>query len=506
MKLLDKSTELPIGWEITKIGKFAEVIMGQSPPSDTYNNEKIGLPFFQGKAEFTDLHPAIKKWCSEPNKIGLPNDILVSVRAPVGSVNIANVECCIGRGLSAIRYIECNKFLFYFFKHIEKKLDEQGTGTTFRAISGEVLKNFPIYLPPVKEQHRIVAKIETLFSELDKGIESFKTAREQLKIYRQSLLKHAFSGKLTEQWRAENPDKLENAQALLQRIETERQQRYQQQLKDWEANDKQGSKPKALKTLPPLTTEELAALPELPNGWIYIRAEEISDFITKGTTPSKELLFEGNGEIPFIKVYNLTKTGFLDFSIDPTFVSRKTHNGFLARSKVYPGDVLMNIVGPPLGKVSIVPDSYPEWNINQAISIFRTNLISSRFLATYLAHEDTVRVMMKKSKATAGQFNLTLEICRETLIPFCGKNEQAEIENLIDAKTFGIDQLDQTITTALQQAEALRQSILKKAFSGQLVPQDPSDEPASVLLERIRLEKAALSVKPKSIKPKRCSL
>jgi type I restriction enzyme S subunit len=166
----------------------------------------------------------------------------------------------------------------------------------------------------------------------------------------------------------------------------------------------------------------------------------------------------------------------------------------------------MNIVGPPLGKVSIVPDSYPEWNINQAISIFRTNLISSRFLATYLAHEDTVRVMMKKSKATAGQFNLTLEICRETLIPFCGKNEQAEIENLIDAKTFGIDQLDQTITTALQQAEALRQSILKKAFSGQLVPQDPSDEPASVLLERIRLEKAALSVKPKSIKPKRCSL
>jgi type I restriction enzyme S subunit len=398
------------------------------------------------------------------------------------------------------------KFFGLFLSNVERMLSEYAKGMGVQNISAKDIENLGFNLPPFQEQHRIVAKIETLFSELDKGIESFKTAREQLKIYRQSLLKHAFSGKLTEQWRAENPDKLENAQALLQRIETERQQRYQQQLKDWEANDKQGSKPKALKTLPPLTTEELAALPELPNGWIYIRAEEISDFITKGTTPSKELLFEGNGEIPFIKVYNLTKTGFLDFSIDPTFVSRKTHNGFLARSKVYPGDVLMNIVGPPLGKVSIVPDSYPEWNINQAISIFRTNLISSRFLATYLAHEDTVRVMMKKSKATAGQFNLTLEICRETLIPFCGKNEQAEIENLIDAKTFGIDQLDQTITTALQQAEALRQSILKKAFSGQLVPQDPSDEPASVLLERIRLEKAALSVKPKSIKPKRCSL
>jgi len=172
--------------------------MGQSPPSDTYNHEKTGLPFFQGKAEFTDLHPTIKKWCSEPNKIALPDYILVSVRVPVGAVNIANVECCIGRGLLAIRYPQCNKFLFYFFKFIEKKLDEKGTGTTFSAISGEVLKDFPLNLPPLLEQHRIVAKIEALFSELDKGIESFKTAREQLKIYRQALLKHAFSGKITE--------------------------------------------------------------------------------------------------------------------------------------------------------------------------------------------------------------------------------------------------------------------------------------------------------------------
>ena len=131
------------------------------------------------------------------------------------------------------------------------------------------ISNIP--LPPLNEQHRIVAKIEALFSELDKGIESFKTAREQLKIYRQALLKHAFSGKLTEQWRAENQDKLETAEALLQRIQTEREQRYQQQLKDWEATGKQGSKPKAPKTLPPLTAEELAELPELPKGWAWVK-------------------------------------------------------------------------------------------------------------------------------------------------------------------------------------------------------------------------------------------
>jgi type I restriction enzyme S subunit len=513
---------IPTGWIAESLGNLADKITkGATPTTYGYAFQRLGVNFIKvqnisnGYIDLCSITDFISEDAhqNQGKSILKVNDVLFSIAGTIGETAIVkshhlpantNQALAIISGFSKIlipKYLE-----FQLRSFVSQKTKDKARGGAMNNVSLDDLKSLKLLLPPYSEQQRIVAKIETLFSELDKGIESFKTAREQLKIYRQSLLKHAFSGKLTEQWRAENPDKLENAQALLQRIETERQQRYQQQLKDWEANDKQGSKPKALKTLPPLTTEELAALPELPNGWIYIRAEEISDFITKGTTPSKELLFEGNGEIPFIKVYNLTKTGFLDFSIDPTFVSRKTHNGFLARSKVYPGDVLMNIVGPPLGKVSIVPDSYPEWNINQAISIFRTNLISSRFLATYLAHEDTVRVMMKKSKATAGQFNLTLEICRETLIPFCGKNEQAEIENLIDAKTFGIDQLDQTITTALQQAEALRQSILKKAFSGQLVPQDPSDEPASVLLERIRLEKAALSVKPKSIKPKRCSL
>ena len=188
---------IPDGWALTSIINIAEIIMGQSPPSETYNDEKIGLPFFQGKAEFTDLYPIVQKWCNTPKKIALPNDILMSVRAPVGTTNIANVTCCIGRGLAAIRYPDCNKFLFYFFRLVDKKLNEKGTGTTFRAISGDVVKSTKIYLPPLPEQHRIVAKIEELFSSLDKGIESLKTAQAQLKTYRQAVLKWAFEGKLT---------------------------------------------------------------------------------------------------------------------------------------------------------------------------------------------------------------------------------------------------------------------------------------------------------------------
>ncbi|WEN40835.1 Type-1 restriction enzyme EcoKI specificity protein [Thauera sp. GDN1] len=368
-------------------------------------------------------------------------------------------------------------------------------------VSFEQIGDFDLLIPPAPEQGRITNKLEELFSELDKGVETLRTAQQQLKVYRQALLKHAFEGKLTAEWRARNPDKLESAEAPLARIQQKREARYQQQLAEWEeaqqaweAAGRTGSKPakpKEPKALPPLTAEELAELPELPEGWVYVKAEAISDFITKGTTPGKELLFDGTGEIPFIKVYNLTKTGTLDFTVSPTFVSQDTHNGFLARSKVYPGDVLMNIVGPPLGKVSIVPETYPEWNINQAIAIYRSELIQNKLLAAFLSSEINVRRMMSKSKATAGQFNLTLEICRDTIIPLCGAKEQEQLSRLLDEKLSNLEQLEKTIANSMQQAEALRQSILKKAFSGQLVPQNPDDEPASALLERIRAERAA---------------
>ena len=104
---------IPKHWQLKKLGEVCQIIMGQSPPSTTYNKNGIGLPFFQGKAEFTELYPIAEKWCNAPNKIAEPNDILLSVRAPVGTTNIANIKCCIGRGLAAIRY-DNYKYVFYF--------------------------------------------------------------------------------------------------------------------------------------------------------------------------------------------------------------------------------------------------------------------------------------------------------------------------------------------------------------------------------------------------------
>lgn len=500
MNLEDNSLKLPNSWIMVELADIGKIVSGGTPstkessywggniswisPSDLtgYSNKFIG----RGTKSIT------VDGLKNSSAVIMPTgSIHFSSRAPIGYTVISSSEMTTNQGFKSLVPVKgiFNEYVYYYFKSAKQLAESKATGTTFKEISGTAFGKLQIPIPPTNEQHRIVAKIEALFSELDKGIESFKTAREQLKIYRQALLKHAFSGKLTEQWRAENAGKLETAETLLQRIQAEREQRYQQQLKDWETNGKQGSKPKAPISFSPLKENELIDLPELPTGWIYVRAEDISDFITKGTTPSKEQLFAGSGEIPFIKVYNLTKTGHLDFTIEPTFVSKATHKGFLERSKVYPNDVLMNIVGPPLGKVSIVPNSYPEWNINQAIVRFRSGIVDSNYLCSFLLWEDTLRLMSKKTKTTAGQVNLTLEICRDINIPICGNEEQNQILSELELRLSIADQFDQTLTTALQQAETLRQAILKKAFSGQLVPQDPNDEPASVLLERIQAEK-----------------
>src|SRR5690606_21001770 len=136
------------------------------------------------------------------------------------------------------------------------------------------------------------------------------------------------------------------------------------------------------------------------------------------------------GDIPFIKVYNLTFDGSLDFSNKPTFVSHETHSKLLKRSKIYPGDVLTNIVGPPLGKVSIVPKIFPEWNMNQAIVAFRpiSRILNNRFLAIILLGDNlTTQRLNKTAKATAGQFNLNVSTCRTIELPIPPISQQEAI-------------------------------------------------------------------------------
>ena len=451
------------------------ITMGQSPPSSAYNSKQKGLPFFQGKAEFTELHPVTVKWCTESNKIAYANDILLSVRAPVGTTNIADQKCCIGRGLAALRYIHCYKFLFYYLRLIEKKLDEKGTGTTFRAISGDVLRNYPIGLPPLPEQRAIVAKLEQLFSELDNGIACLKKAQEQLKVYRQAVLKQAFEGELTKAWR-EQQTSLPSAQELLENITNEREH----------AAKHQGKK---LKPAIPLTQAEFDDLPELPNEWKWVKFGDISDVVRGGSPrPAGDPKYY-DGDIPFLKVADITKNDSLYIN-DYEFSIKEA--GLKKTRKIHKNTLLLSNSGATLGVPKI---TQIEATINDGIAAFLDLDSRSLFYAYYFWRSKTTE--LRRVNQGAAQPNLNTDLIKAVAYPLCGFNEQAQIVQEIETRLSVCDNMETTIKESLEKAGALRQSILKKAFEGKLLSMEelqitrnaPDWEPAEKLLERIRAEK-----------------
>ncbi len=184
------------GWTYKKLGEACQIIMGQSPQSEFYNDNGEGLPFFQGCSDFGIIHPVAKVYCSNPSKIALPLDVLMSVRAPIGSLNIANVKCCIGRGIASFRQIEnvsIYKYLYYILQASEKKLQNMGTGSTFKAIGKNSLQDFIIPLPSIKDQKAIVAELD----EINETIELLKQQVADLDNLEQSTFYSMFGDPVT---------------------------------------------------------------------------------------------------------------------------------------------------------------------------------------------------------------------------------------------------------------------------------------------------------------------
>lgn len=444
--MTSESTQYPPSWAVVPLGRFVNYNKGKRPSVlSKSQTPKCSVPYVDIKAFEEGI---VEQWTDGSDcQMCEESDFLMVWDGSRSGLVGRFGKGALGSTLMRLNFGKINnQYAFYFLqsKFLEINSRTKGTGTPH--VDPDLLWNYQFPIPPLNEQARIVNKIEELFSELDESVESLRSAQAQLKVYRQALLKNAFEGRLTATWRQENHftiDEFEKA--------------------------------------------ESSHLPEIPKCWSYVRAEHLCHFITKGTTPTKGNLLNGNGDVPFIKVYNLTFDGALDFRIDPTFVSNATHKGFLKRSICYPGDVLMNIVGPPLGKVSMVPDLFPEWNINQAIARFRPSRhLRPRYLMYFLLSSITVDRTAKKAKATAGQFNLTLAICRDIEVPLCHTLEQEQIVQILDAQLSNAAQIGSEIDLALSKTSALKQAILRQAFSGKLVGQDPSDAPTETLTAEVK--------------------
>lgn len=372
------------------------------------------------------------------------------------------------------------KFLFWNLKKYWKQSTiEKQYGSATNYIKMGNFTEYELFLPPLAEQKVIADKLDSLLAQVDNIKNRLDALPTIIKRFKQSVLSAAVSGKLTEEWRLSNKTTVVSLQEISNQHEASQKRKG---VKNYKA---------------PEDFDQKTQHYELPDVWRWFRAEQLCDLITKGTTPSKEKM-NSFGDVPYIKVYNLTFDGTLDFTIDPTFVSQSVHESELARSKVFAGDVLMNIVGPPLGKVSIVPATYKEWNINQAISIFRPVCgVTNKYLSICLRNEFLLDLTKAKAKATAGQFNLTLEICRDYSVPVPPLEEQTEIVRRVEQLFTYADQIEQQVKTAQNRVNNLTQSILAKAFRGELTADWRAANPhlisgensAQALLAKIKAER-----------------
>ena len=491
-------SNLPKNWELTTLGDAYQIVGGGTPSTENSAYWGGEIPWItsadiEGVRQINIRKRITEKGISESttNKVP-PRTLLVVTRVGLGKIAIAETTICFSQDLQGLIQnpeLVCPEYTLHLLSYELQILKFEGRGTTISGITKKQLKDLGFPLPPISEQRRIVAKIEELFSELDAGIESLKTAQAQLKVYRQSLLKHAFEGKLTAQWRDQNKDKLESAEALLARIQTERANRYQQQLKEWKAEGNPGSKPKAPK--PPLTAEELAELPELPEGWGWVKMGELTWSVKDGPHFSPKYVEKG---IPFISGGNVRPDG-VDFD-NTKFISNELHEELSKRCKPELGDVLYTKGGTT--GIARVNTYNVDFNVWVHVAVLK---LTGAIRPFYLQHALNSSFCYSQSqKYTHGVGNQDLGLTRmvNIVLAICSTEEQEEVIKIVDDKMSVIDQLELTIATSLQQAAALRQSLLKKAFSGQLVPQDPNDESAAVLLTRIKAEKAAQS-KPKKV-------
>ncbi len=346
------------------------------------------------------------------------------------------------------------------------QIEDQSAGIAIPNVNATKLAGLKLAIAPLQEQHRIVEKIDTLFARLDKGEEALRDVQKLLKQYRQSFLKAAVTGELTADWRAEREGELEDGKDLLERILKTRREQWQGR-----GNYKEPAEPD--------TTD----LPELPKGWVWAKLGQLFR-IFGGATPSRQETNYWNGSIPWVS------SGEVAFCRIKDTAEKVTEEGYSSCStKLHPiGTVLVAMIGEgkTRGQVAILDIEACNNQNSAAIRVSETEVPSEFVYFNLLANYESNR-----SKGQGGnQPALNGAKIKDLTIPVCSPKEMQRIVDICEKELENIDYVSVTLEAEFLRASSLRQSILKEAFAGRLVEQDPNDESAAELLKRIRVEKA----------------
>ena len=499
-------SELPEGWTMTTLGEI-HLDLSQSINPRTMSDQLFELysvpSFVTGKPEIT-----------QGNNIGSSKRIIQNEAVLLCKINprinriwvvenhtdypqIASTEWIPFFNLQGLE----PRYLCYFLtQHCLRDFlasNVSGVGGSLIRIKPTTFANYPFPIAPLSEQHRIVAKIEELFTKLDAGKEELLQAKARLKRYRQSVLKAAMDGELTEDWRKNHESETESASVLLDRILKERREKWEaEQLEQMIVKGKTPKDDKWKNKYKEPQAPDTSKLSELPEGWVWTNIQQLSKVSGGLTKHSKRNTYPMT--LPYLRVANVYADELRLEEIKDIGVKKEELNRVLLKD----GDMLVvegNGSPDQIGRVAI-------WNGSISPCAHQNHIIKARFdpveigmyCIYWLLSIEGRKYISQVASSTSGLYTLSISKVQALPVPIPPLREQQVIIEEIDRYLSVADAVEATVDAELKRSDALRQSILKQAFSGKLVPQDPNDEPAEKLLARIKKEKAKREVDQKT--------
>lgn len=491
-------TVLPQGWEIKRLGEVLKIQNGYAFKSTEFikdNSQNIHIPLIRQSqlvGDIVDLSECVfldKKYLVEKkNYIITKGDILIGMSGSIGKVSFyqndypALLNQRVGRLDLYNNEIFQKDFFAYLLASLEQDIIQMAKGMGVQNISSKDIERLEIPLPPLQTQTAIVNKIESLFADIDAGIDSLKNAQMQLKQYRQSLLKNAFNGELTKDWREQNAEQLLSSSELLAQIQTAREAHHEKQLADWQNAvkeweqagkiGKKPSKPSPLKKLEPINELKEIELTELADGWFWERLGLVTLGVEYGTSAKSQ----PEGKVPVLRMGNL-QNGKIDWA-DLVYSSDDEE---IKQYLLKKGDVLFNRTNSPelVGKTAIIETDRMAIFAGYLIRVNHLNdIIDGRYL-TYFLNSIIAKNYGNFVKTDGvNQSNINGQKLMNYPLTFCSLNEQKEIANILDLKLTACDTLATELANQLKQAELLKQAVLKSAFSGTLLnkPNETNDD------------------------------
>lgn len=498
-------------WEYSRIGDTCFTTSGGTPSRKKPEYYNGSIPWLKsgelrdGKiysAEETITEEGLTNSSAKVIKSG---SLLIALYgATVGRLGLLEIDAATNQAICSIETPNDIKreFLFWYLRQKREALLQSRIGGAQPNISQSILKKLEIPIPLLDEQHRIVAKIEELFTKLDAGVAALSQIQAQLRQYRQSVLKSAVEGRLTAQWREEHKGDLEPASELLKRILREHREKWEaEQLAKYEAKGQKLPKNWREKYKKPAALDT-SSLPELPEGWVWAKNESVCEKIQDGTHFSPKIQYNefATGRYMYITAKNIREYG-LDLN-DISYIDGRVHREIYARCDVKKNDVLIVKDGVKTGTVAM-NDLDEQFTLLSSVAFLRPirSVLLPKYLHLYLKSPIGFRSVTGKMSGTAIK-RIILRRLNETPIAVLPLVEQEVIVARVGELLSICDGVEQDLNSHILSTNTLYKSILNTAFKGDLVPQDPEDEPAEKPLGRITADREkSLKMKRKQVLP-----